>query len=1144
MSPERWRRIEAVFHAALVIPTGERALYLDGACAADASMRDEVESLLAAHLRRGGILDCEPAVDVAGMVEAVDPGAIATDTPVIEATATRCPICGTHHESEDLQCTERGEPLVDDPVQLAGTLFDGLYEVERLLGRGGMGAVYLARHALLDDRVAIKVLPRGLHADPEWLARFMREGRAARAIQHPNAVVVHDLRATSDGLTYLVLEYVEGRTLRAALAERGRFTAREALDALEPVAGALDEAHSLGIVHRDLKPENIMLGASAVKLLDLGIAKYGKASETGSARPASEGGAQLTRAGSWIGTPAYMPPEQWGEIPSDGNLEIDGRADVYGLGVVVYELVTGRRPISGSTPMEYWEAHVTTVPEPADAIVPEIPERFARAIDQALAKDRSDRHPSAGAFVAELRAAVTGADAPNNLPRPATSFVGRRRQIVDAREALEASRLVTLVGPGGIGKTRFAVEVARTALDRYRDGVWLVELAGLGDPSLVPAALASVLGVEEDASRPLTETLRDALKSKELLLVIDNCEHLVEACAAFVETVLRASASIRVLATSREALGVSGEALWPVPPLSLHAVDSTEPPSASEAVRLFVERAKLGTPEFDLTAGNGPAVAELCRMLEGIPLAIELAAARLRVLSVEQIVEKMNDRFRLLTTVARTTTHRHQTLRAAIDWSYELLGETERMLLARLSVFAPSWSLEAAETIGGQAPLCDADVLELLTRFVDKSLVTVDSSGGRARYRTLETIREYAREKLVESGEEPALLRSHRDWYLELAEAAMTEYDGPRKSEWVRTLETELDNMRAAIGWSLFVARDAEASLRLTVALGLFLQFRGSPGEAQHLIEQALALGDAPPRLRSDALFRLAQLAVGRGDYARALSSAEECVALGRGLGDDAGLARATNYWGLTACFMGQYDLGRTILEENLALCRRLGLDEHANRALRFLGIRAILVGELERAMACFEEILPIFRRAGNGLHIGMVLIHIGEVARLMDDFDRARTVLDEARAIARELGSTHMLAAASESLAEVLSSIGDWDGAVPLFEEAMATYPGLPHAEAFASLVGSIALAVARRGDAVRAACLSEAAANLRSGMALPEHPVDQMEQARWLDPAIATLAAEDLRQARDRGRAMTPERAADYARDALRAPATARGR
>src|SRR3972149_1042610 len=410
---------------------------------------------------------------------------------------------------------------------------------------------------------------------------------------------------------------------------------------------------------------------------------------------------------------------------------------------------------------------------------------------------------------------------PNNLPIQLTSFVGREREIASVKHHLATDRLATLTGAGGAGRTRRALQVAAELLESYQDGVWLVQLESLADPALVPQIVASAVGVREE-HRPLVETVADFLHPKSLLLVVDNCEHLLVACAQLAETFLRRCPQLRILATSQEPLGVAGEATYRVPSLSMpDAKQAPDPESLTqyEAVRLFAERAALSKRDFALTGGNALAVAQLVRRLDGIPLSIELAAARLRALSVEQIVARLDDRFRLLTAVPR-----HQTLKATMDWSYELLSEAERAMLRRVPVFAGGWTLEAAETVCAGEGIEPREVLDLLALLVRKFLVLGwEEDHGGPRYRLLETVRQYGRERLVESGEDEALGRRPRDWYLRSAEEAEPGLQEPQQEIWLDRLEAEHDNLRAALEWCRTREDNPEYGLRLA----------GGPGEVR-----------------------------------------------------------------------------------------------------------------------------------------------------------------------------------------------------------------------------------------------------------------------------------------------------------------------
>ena len=524
-------------------------------------------------------------------------------------------------------------------------------------------------------------------------------------------------------------------------------------------------------------------------------------------------------------------------------------------------------------------------------------------------------HPSLPSEFPPLRS-LDNPELPNNLPQQVTSFIGRETQVEEVTRLLGRTHLLTLTGAGGCGKTRLSLQVAADLLDQYFDGVWLAELAALSDPALVPQAVATALGVKEEPGKPLSQTLVAALKPKRLLIVLDNCEHLVAACAALATDLLRSCPQVRILASSREALNVSGEQTFRVPSLTLpdpKQVQTVESLSQYEAVRLFIERAQAVQPSFAVTTANAPAMAQVCFHLDGIPLAIELAAARVRSLSAEEINRRLDQRFRLLTGGARNVLPRQQTLRALIDWSYDLLTGAEKALLCRLSVFVGGWTLSAAEAVCAGEPVKDWEVLDLLTALVDKSLVAAERWGNGTRYRLLETVRQYGGDRLRESGESEAVSGRVAAYFLALAEEAEPQMRGPEQEVWLSRLETEHDNLRASLSWVEGQGDGGEDGLRLAGALSRFWGIRGHSTEGRQWLRRALARtkrGDveeesaregAGSASRAVALTGAGNLARNQGDYAEAQTLYEEALTLNGQLGDRQGIANTLNNLGNVA---------------------------------------------------------------------------------------------------------------------------------------------------------------------------------------------------------------------------------------------------
>jgi non-specific serine/threonine protein kinase len=792
--------------------------------------------------------------------------------------------------------------------------------------------------------------------------------------------------------------------------------------------------------------------------------------------------------------------------------EVDARSDVYALGCVFYEMLTGRPPFVAPNLAALIFKHVHEAPQRPSELVPEIGPSFDDALVRALAKTPDERYQTAEAFALALAAPAAGAAfsthkagwttdeghrateviggvrtgtvPANNLPRTLTRFVGREEQIEEVRDWLRRARLVTLVGPGGIGKTRLALEVAEQELDDYGDGVWLVTLAALTDPALVTHAVASALGVREQGGRLEIEALVAWLREKRLLLVLDNCEHLVEACARLAQDLLEACAGLRVLATSREALGITGEAVWPVPALAVPAQGAADALDC-EAVRLFLDRATLAKPTFEATATVASIAGDLCRRLEGIPLAIELAAARVKVLSVEQILARLADRFQLLAGGSRTAPSRQQTLRATLDWSYELLAGEERALLRKLSVFSGGWTLAAAEAAGDTA-----DVLDVLTRLLDKSLVVSLDRRWEARYGMLETVREYALERLRAEGEEAGARQRHAEFFLALGEAAAPELDRPKRAEWFERLEAEHDNVRGALEWLL--GNDAEACLRLATAFWGFWNVYGDMTEGRRWLGAALdAARQAPAQVRMKALFKGGVLAQLQGD----LATARAYFAEGKQVSKEAGDEQQVAWFGLNLGFVAfaERDIAtaRALIEEGLSAARVLGDERLAMGALNALGELERLSCNWPEARRLYEQARTMAEQAGEQFAISMYLCNLGAVTYAEDDLSTARSYYREALTMDRELGYRANIGYSLDGLAAVAVKEGAWE----------------------------------------RAGRLAGAAQALRDAIGYELEPVDLAFRDSYMAEARGHLGHAAFEAALAEGRAMTQEQAVDYA-------------
>ena len=666
-----------------------------------------------------------------------------------------------------------------------------------------------------------------------------------------------------------------------------------------------------------------------------------------------------------------------------------------------------------------------------------------------------------------------------NLPPERTSFVGREDQIDDLRLLLASSRLVTLTGPGGVGKSRLAVRVAVSRLDDHPDGVWLVELAGLADPALVPQQVLSVLGLPEAPPSTPTDALARHLADRSILLVMDNCEHLVDACAARADAVLRTSSPVTILATSREPLGVPGEPTWPVPPLPPPVPGDEVDLDAlfrNDAARLFVDRAHVAAPDLDVRA-EAADIARICNRLEGIPLAIELAAARTKVLSPAQIASRLDDHLGLLVGGPRMAPGRHQTLRAAIDWSFEALSAAQRAVFARLSVFAGGWGLDAAQAVCDDAN--PDEVLDSLVALVDKSLVSVDRRGQRSRYRMLETLRQYAAERLAQADDATTARRRHLAWAVELAERAEVKLQGDEQASWLDVLDEEHDNLRAALDWAA-AGDQVEEGLRLAAGLVRFWEIRGYLSQGRARLETFASKAGGSAAMRAKALTAAAVLAQRQGDVAGARRSYQESLVVQRARGDRIGEATALH--GLANLSVSDGDLmtALSLFEGNLAIARELGAARMEAASLMNLGVvahAAFMRGHRDvkdagpDAHRFYRESLAAYEALGDGYGQALALENLGTLTRLHPgDPGGARRFHEQSLAIRRALGDRLGIADSARYIALLALGTGEIATARQLHEERLAIERELNNighvAEALTDL-GEIALLEGRLGDA-----------------------------------------------------------------------------
>ncbi|MCZ4558181.1 protein kinase [Rhodococcus maanshanensis] len=960
---------------------------------------------------------------------------------------------------DDPFATQRGvTPTVTSELAAAG--FTDATEI----GRGGFGVVYRCTEATLDRTVAVKVLTADL--DEENRTRFVREQRAmGRLTGHPNIVNVLQVGTTASGHPYIVMPYHAQRSLDVRIRDHGPLSLEQTLQLGVKLAGAVESAHRIGILHRDIKPANVILtdyGESA--LSDFGIAHLPDGFETAT--------------GTFTATPAFTAPEVLGGGPSSSA------ADVYALGATVFCALTGHAAFERRNGEQVVAQFVRITSQPVpDLRELDIPDDVAAAIEHAMSADpdarptaaqlgdvlreiqfrhgfpvdemalqsvavskRGDRRPSTVGGLPPTGPSTRGRK--GNLPAELTSFVNRRSELTEAKEMLSSSRLVTLTGIGGVGKTRLSLRIATSVQRAFRDGAWLVELADLRDESLVVGVVAAALGLQSFSREPLQTVLAEFLEPRQVLLVLDNCEQVIDAVAALAEALLRHCPELRIVATSREALAIGGEATLRVPPLSApapdHQLDLGALPSY-DAVTLFAERATAVVPEFTLTEDNMTAVAGICHRLEGLPLPIELAAGRLAALSPEQILQRLTHRFTLLTRGGRTAPTRQQTLRLSVDWSHELCTPEEQQLWARLSVFAGSFELTAVEQVCG-ADLTPGALLDLVASLVEKSILIHEESATAGRYGLLDTIREYGLEKLEESGEYKQMRRRHLDWYERLALRAEADWIGPRQLDWIAHLKLDQQNFREALDTSIAEPGEVAAGLRITAALYPFWLISGQINEGARWTERLLTVEGVP---RGPEWVRAVSLGAALNGFRSDVETGAEWIGWARAAAaatDDPDAA-ATALYAAGVLALGANDISTAAAHFD-AVLETCAPDDHLLRVITLTGaeVASGLLGHTERAADCLEQVLDITEPRGELAFRSWAVRTLG-LAVWTTEPERAIALLEQALRLSRSVDNSFGAAPSLEGLAWIAAADGDHTRSAVLLgcAQAMRQTGGLP---------------------------------------------------------------------------------------------------
>jgi predicted ATPase/serine/threonine protein kinase len=986
----------------------------------------------------------------------------------------------------------------------------GSYEILQQLGAGGMGEVYRARDTRLDREVAIKTLSLDLCSHPEALSRFEQEARSASALNHPNIVTIYELGHVN-GSRYIAMELVDGNTVRALLAS-GPIPFRKSVAIAAQIADGLAKAHEIGLVHRDLKPENLMISSDGTaKVLDFGLAKLLKAD-----RSNSDSSTTITEHGTVMGTVGYMSPEQ-----ATGE-EVDFRSDQFSFGAVLYEMATGSPAFKKKTHAETTAAILRDEPERLAAKTLPAPAPFVWIVERCLAKDPKQRYASTRDLARDLaavrdRVADTPAresePRPNNLPPQRTAFIGREREADDLRQLLGRAdvHLLTLTGPGGIGKTRLALQVAGEIAGQFPGGVCFVGLSAIGEQGLIASAIAQAMGVRETGNSSAQENLMEYLGglSQSILLVLDNFEHLI-AAAPMVAQMLTVCPKLKVVVTSQAPLHIYGEHEFPVPPLALPDPKSILRPevlSRLPAIALFVERAQAVKHQFAFTNENAAAVAAICSRLDGLPLAIELAAARIKLLSPSAMLARLESRLNLLTGGARDLPTRQQTLRNTVDWSYGLLNGAEQTLFRRLSVFSGGCTLEAIEAVCDTKGDLGLDVLDGMASLVDKSLAQqVEQADKETRFVMLSTIREYALERLADSNDESVVRRAHAAYYLVLAEEGAE--DIAAQPEWLDRFEVEHENFRVAIHY-LIKTGDAEWGMRLGTALFRFWETREHLTQGRDAITRLLALKGsvARPKLRARLLFAGAVLAAAQADFGCARPLFEESLETCMRLNDKPGVAVALNALAVNARDRDELTAACSLFEQCVAIWKDLGDPTNIARALSNLASVRKLQGDYERASSLYDECLTTFRQIGDGAGVAWTLNYLGDVARQKADLAAARSYCEQSLAEFHRLRDNWGIASALSDLASLSCDQGNNAEARRLYGESIKMFQELGYKRGIARALECLAVSAVAQSNPEQSLHLAGAAAALRQRLGVPLISTEQQRLEKALEFARRTL-------------------------------------
>lgn len=993
----------------------------------------------------------------------------------------------------------------------------GRYVIERELGRGGMATVYVAADRKHSRKVAIKVIDAEI-AGTIGVDRFLREIQIAANLTHPHIVPVYD-SGESDGVVFFVMPLIQGETLRERLLRAGPLPLSETAALTRDIAGALDYAHSHGVIHRDIKPDNVMLSQGHALVTDFGIAHAIIESTD----------ARLTRTGTVVGTPTYMSPEQ------GAGDAIDGRADQYSLACVVFEMITGRPPFEGASALSIMVQHMTAdVPRFNGGLA--VPARLEQAVRRALAKAPGDRFESVGELAAavvdtpdatvphtaELPAVAAPVSAAR-FPVPLTPLVGRDSEVQGVVGLLrEHARLVTLHGPGGIGKTRLALEVASRAAPLFPDGMWFVPLAEVQDAEALLARIAQAVGLR--GASATSSSIRDHLRDRVALLILDNFEQLTDAASDHILSLLGDLPRLKVLVTSQTLLRVYGEHEFHVAPLSVPSDGGAldlDVVRESSAVRLFVQRAIAARPDFVLDASNASAVVEICAALDGVPLAIELAAARVRSMTPQALAPKLRQTLELLTASARDVPERQRTMRKALQWTHGLLGEGECVLFRRLSVFVGGATAQSA------AAVLDGDTgvaADLLDSLADRSLLRrqIDAA-GESRFTMLRPVAAFAAEMLAHEAETDAVADAHAGHFRALALEAEP-HIARGDDGWLDRIESDHGNVNAALAHLRACGLVADA-LRIAVALWRYWDVRSYAREGVDQLSATLTLpaGESPTGLRLNALFAAGVLADSCGDYELGRRCFQQHLEMVEQSGEIAAVSIARNNLAILMLRRGDVDGAMPLLEAAAAAMREVRNPQALALTMANIGNAERIRGNFAASRKRYEEAGEIFSRIGDQVNRGWSQSHLGDVARDERNNDEAQRQYHDALATFVAAGHKRGMASVLTDLGELRVSQGELREARGMLEEALVHVADLGDQRSMIHVFEILAEVSSSRGLHEHALRTAGAVAGLRDRLGAPLSDTDRVRLQQRVARSVVALTPEARERAWRTGLSMS---------------------